>query len=423
MKDNNKEIDFGIIENAEMNELESLSEKVTPVSGDDKKKILEMSKRKFNTRNNDTESYREDTVSGSEPYRPRTMWKIFASAAACIAVVGGIAGGAALLHRNGSPAATPETTTEAATIADTTDEPATEIISQNEVLFIKGNDIDGPVVLNGLNIKSARVNFLPNADGTDFEYAIGIELDYEGARKFEEATSELAGTGTPISIWVNGECVYAPTVNSAITNGNLIISGNFDINSATELADKLENSKCPYDGQIYSKDDYGQLFVDRMADLVKNNGRITDLYYCDYDINGDDVPELFIQYYTSDPEYPNAVCELYSLQGESYTDLGLKSQNIWVHHDNKDGIIITKTYTENNTYLVFRLNEDGGVTLIHEFRSVVENGEVSYTIDGVDCSEEEWAEELKKVKPDDVEWLDELAKKVDLKFDKNFEAN
>jgi hypothetical protein len=420
MKDNNKEIDFGIIENAEMNELESLSEKVTPAGSDEKKKILEMSKRKFNTRNNDTESYHEDSVSGSEPYRPRTMWKLFASAAACIAIVGGIAGGAALLRRNGSPAATPETTT----IADITEEPTTAVISQSEVLFIKGGDIDGPVILNGLNIKSAKVTYLPNADGTEFEYVVNIELDEEGARIFEEVTTELAGTGTPISIWVNGECVSAPTVNSAIFNGNMIISGNFDANTATELADKLENSKGPYGGPVYTKD-YGQLIMDCMADLIKNDSSITDLYYCDYDINGDDVPELFIQYFSDkpDPDFPNGVCELYVLKNEKYEKITAKSEKMWVHHGNKDGIIIIHANADPIIYMVFKLNDNNELELQTNFRCAIQNGKEVYTIDGEECSEEEWNEELKKVKPDDVEWLDELAKKVDLEFDKNFDEN
>ena len=408
MKDNNKEIDFGIIENAELSELESLSEKVAPVSSDEKKKILEMSRRKFNIKNNDNADHNEDTVSGSEPYRPRTMWKVFASAAACIAIVGGIAGGAALLHRNGSINGSD---IEETTVSEESTSLPIDSIKQHEVFFRKGDSPESPVILTGSNIKKAEMCLLDENDGS--EYAIQVAFDEEGQQLFAEATSEIAGTETPISIWVDGECISTRIVDG-IMNTGFMIHGNFDAETAIALADKLLNCNTAYgltsDGLKYG-DDHADLVNQCLQELIDNaDDNITDAFYCEYDINGDDIPELFIQYFTSNAPESSSVCELYSLQGEKYTRLDLKSQNMWVHHNNKDGIIITKPFTETNTYLVFRLNEDGRTTLLHELRNMVEEGKITYTIDGKECTEEEWNAKLSEVKPEDVEWLDELTK-------------
>ncbi len=410
MKDNNKEIDFGIIENAELSELESLSEKVAPTGSDEKKKILEMSRRKFNINNNDIADHNEDTVSGSEPYRPRTMWKVFASAAACIAIVGGIAGGAALLHRNGSINGSD---IEETTVSEESTSLPIDSIKQHEVFFRKGDSPESPVVLTGSNIQKAGMYYMPDENG-EGQYIVNGELDQEGTNIFAQVTAELAGTGTPISIWVDGECVYSPTVNSSIADGKFIISGNFDAETAQALADKLSNCNTAYgltsDGLKYGNN-HVDLLNQCLQELIDNaDDNITDAFYCEYDINGDDIPELFIQYFTSNAPESSSVCELYSLQGEKYTRLDLKSQNMWVHHNNKDGIIITKPFTETNTYLVFRLNEDGRTTLLHELRNMVEEGKITYTIDGKECTEEEWNAKLSEVKPEDVEWLDELTK-------------
>lgn len=410
MKGNNKEVDFGIIENAELSELESLSKKVAPVSSDEKKKILEMSKRKFNIRNNDITDHNEDTVSGSEPYRPRTLWKIFASVAACAVIVGGIAGGAALLHRNGGiNGSDVESTT-------VTEEPTSlpgDVIEQHEVFFRKGDSPESPVVLTGKNIKKASMSYMPTANG-DGQYVINGELDQEGADIFSQVTAELAGTDTPISIWVDGECVSAPTVNSSILDGRFMITGNFDAETAQALADKLSNCNTAYgetaDGLKYG-DAHADLIGQCMDEFIDNaDDSITDAFYCEYDINGDDIPELFIQYFTSNAPESSSVCELYALKGDKYEAITTKSENIWVHHNNKDGIIIVKANSSPAIYLVFKLNENNELELQTQLQCSVVGDKEVYTIDREECTEEEWNAKLSEVKPEDVEYLDELTK-------------
>lgn len=422
MKDNNKKIDFGIIENAELSELESLSKKIAPVSSDEKKKILEMSRRKFDINNNDIADHNEDTVSGSEPYRPRTMRKVFTAVAACIAIVGGIAGGAALLHRNGSingsdieeTTASEEATTvteEAATVTEEAASLPIDSIKQHEVFFRKGDSPESPVILTGSNIKKAEMCLLDENDGS--EYAIQVAFDEEGQQLFAEATSEIAGTETPISVWVDGECISTRIVDG-IMNTGFMIHGNFDAETAIALADKLLNCNTAYgltsDGLKYGTD-HADLIGQCMDEFIDNaDDSITDAFYCEYDINGDDIPELFIQYFTSNAPESSSVCELYALKGNKYEAITTKSENIWVHHNNKDGIVIIKANSSPTIYLVFKLNENNELELQTQLQCSVVGDKEVYTIDREECTEEEWNAKLSEVKPEDVEWLDELTK-------------
>lgn len=426
MKNDNKEVDFGIIENAGLTELESLSGKVPPAGSDEKKQILEMSRRKYDIRKNDNADYNEDTVSGSEPYRPRKLWKIISSAAACIALVGSIAGGAALLHRNSRiPAADTETITDHDVTTETETASATgESTECHQVFLRKGNRPDSPVVLTGNYIKKAEMQYMVDANG-ESQYVISVELDEEGTEIFAKNTEELEVLGIPFSIWIDGESICAPMLTSAVAGGKFLISGNFDQDTASELARKLSSGNIAYDqinddqtdddqtGDDQKKGtDYTELIGQCLDEFINNaDDSITDAFYCEYDIDGDDVPELFIQYFTNDPQSPyTTVCELYNLQYGKYQKLAISSRGICVHHDNRDGIIISQSIEDCDKHQIYQLNDDGSTTHLYEFRIVVENDTIFYTINGEKISAEEWDKEFRNIMPDDVEWLDELTK-------------
>jgi len=85
-------------------------------------------------------------------------------------------------------------------------------------------------------------------DGSQFKYAsvtytqigtpqVTIQFTGEGADLFEKLTDRL--TGSQIAIFVGGELVSAPTVNQKITGGNAVITGNFTLQRALQLANDL----------------------------------------------------------------------------------------------------------------------------------------------------------------------------------------
>jgi len=109
-----------------------------------------------------------------------------------------------------------------------------------------GNEVpSGEIVLNGDDIASAK-GVYSTQDGKEYEWMVSLKLNESGEAKFEAATSELAGTSTPISIWMDNTLISAPTVNSAITGDSAVIEGNFDDESATKLANQINSGALPF---------------------------------------------------------------------------------------------------------------------------------------------------------------------------------
>lgn len=103
----------------------------------------------------------------------------------------------------------------------------------------------GEIILSGSDVDSAEAGSQMNKDG-EYEYVVKLTLSDEGTTAFASATSELAGTSTPISIWMDNTMISAPTVNSAITEGEAYITGEFTYESAKKLADQINSGALPF---------------------------------------------------------------------------------------------------------------------------------------------------------------------------------
>lgn len=104
----------------------------------------------------------------------------------------------------------------------------------------------GEIILNGEDIETATAGSQMNDSG-EYEYVVQLTLTDTGAEKFSTATSELAGTDTPISIWMDNTMISAPTVSTAITDGQAVISGSFETyDDAKSLADKISSGALPF---------------------------------------------------------------------------------------------------------------------------------------------------------------------------------
>jgi len=90
----------------------------------------------------------------------------------------------------------------------------------------------------GKMLKDARANLRGNAD-----WIIEFEFNSEGARKFGELTTELVGQ--PLGIFLDGNLISAPRVNSPITGGSGIIEGGFGADEAKTLAIQLKAGQLP----------------------------------------------------------------------------------------------------------------------------------------------------------------------------------
>ncbi|MBP1562019.1 MAG: SecD/SecF family protein translocase subunit [Oscillospiraceae bacterium] len=101
------------------------------------------------------------------------------------------------------------------------------------------------VILVGSDVQEAYAAYTKDDSGA-MEWLVSLNLTDEGAKKFAEATGRLYQTRGVISIWMDDTCFSYPTVQSAITDGRATISGNFDAESAKQLADKINSGALPF---------------------------------------------------------------------------------------------------------------------------------------------------------------------------------
>lgn len=127
-------------------------------------------------------------------------------------------------------------------------------LGQTAVLsFRKGSSKDadgnptGDIVFEGTQVKKAQAVYIPSDDlGNNYQWAVSLKLKDEGAKAFSDATAELSKTKDTISIWIDDILISAPTVQEQISNGEAIISGNFDSQTAQSLANKINGGALPF---------------------------------------------------------------------------------------------------------------------------------------------------------------------------------
>lgn len=76
-----------------------------------------------------------------------------------------------------------------------------------------------------------------------YEPYVSIQFNDEGAEMFADITER--NISKPLAIFVGGELISAPNVNTKISGGQAIIEGNFSIDEATELARDLNTGAIP----------------------------------------------------------------------------------------------------------------------------------------------------------------------------------
>lgn len=75
------------------------------------------------------------------------------------------------------------------------------------------------------------------------EYQVAFELNSQDAQKFADFTA--ANIGNILAIVLDKEVISVPSINDAITDGQGVISGNFDLESANTLAVQLRYGSLP----------------------------------------------------------------------------------------------------------------------------------------------------------------------------------
>ena len=109
-------------------------------------------------------------------------------------------------------------------------------------------DPEGNVVIEGKDIRQAQAEW---TDETQTRAGVGFRLTADGSKRFADATTKYLNQA--ISIYLDGELISAPRVNTPITGGRGIITGSesesteASINWANALAIQIQSGALPMD--------------------------------------------------------------------------------------------------------------------------------------------------------------------------------
>ncbi len=116
-----------------------------------------------------------------------------------------------------------------------------------EIFFNKKQerDIIGPqqqewerTQLTGKYLDKSSVQFTRNSVPQ-----VALQFNNEGAELFEQITQR--NTGEQVAIFLDGELISAPKVNEKITGGKAVITGDFTMDEAKELSQRLNTGALP----------------------------------------------------------------------------------------------------------------------------------------------------------------------------------
>lgn len=117
-------------------------------------------------------------------------------------------------------------------------------------------DPSGQVILTGKNVAGSDVRAQDRETGQR-EVVVTLEFDKEGKKNFADATGRLIHEAKPedriIYIILDDQIISSPAVQSAakggqaITDGQAVITGGFDVESATQLSNLINAGALPVD--------------------------------------------------------------------------------------------------------------------------------------------------------------------------------
>lgn len=108
-----------------------------------------------------------------------------------------------------------------------------ELGKPGDLAFVVMNDSSNEEVITGSDVETAEAGAQTSDTGAK-EYVVKLKLTDEGAEKFGEATA--ANIGNKIYILYDSKQISAPVVQSAIYNGEPVITGMESFEEAEELA-------------------------------------------------------------------------------------------------------------------------------------------------------------------------------------------
>lgn len=118
-------------------------------------------------------------------------------------------------------------------------------------IAVNPNDAYVATGLTGKQFKKATLDF----DQRTGAPQITLQFDADGTRLFAQITQ--ANIGKTVAIFLDGQVLSAPVVQSAITSGQAVITGQFTVQQAKELVTRLNSGALPVPIKLLSQQDVG----------------------------------------------------------------------------------------------------------------------------------------------------------------------
>jgi protein-export membrane protein SecD len=109
--------------------------------------------------------------------------------------------------------------------------------------------------LTGRYLKNSAIDFGQSGQGGFGSPVVTLTFDKQGALLFEKLTEE--NIGKTVAIYLDGAPISTPVVNSVISGGQAIISGNFTPDEAKQLVGRLNSGALPVPIELVSTESIG----------------------------------------------------------------------------------------------------------------------------------------------------------------------
>ena len=119
-----------------------------------------------------------------------------------------------------------------------------EPMYDNRVCLYALRAIDGKPAMDGGAVATAQENYSQNGSAAE----VNLTMNSNGASQWAQLTGQ--NIGKPIAIVLDGYVYSAPNVQNKIEGGNSVITGNFTIQEAQDLANVLKSGKVPAPARI-----------------------------------------------------------------------------------------------------------------------------------------------------------------------------
>lgn len=127
------------------------------------------------------------------------------------------------------------------------------ITTKSETSYMTVDDFWIDTELSGRQLERASVQFDPNTQTPE----VALQFNADGTKLFKEITEK--NVGKPVGIFLDGQAISVPRVNEPIRDGNARISGDFDLQEAKLLAQRLNAGALPVPVKLVSQETVGAM--------------------------------------------------------------------------------------------------------------------------------------------------------------------